>query len=260
LRSAPNHLPNNLYYEPSGRSVYFTAGFPHLEDTELIIRSLADSGADMIEVGMPFSDSMVDGPTIQASNAQALANGMNLSLYFKQLAAIRQSVDLPLIYMGYLNQPLQFGMEKFCAECQKVGIDGLILPDIPLQVYENEYKSLFEKYELYPIFLITPQTPEARVRQLDAASKGFLYLVAASATTGIKSGIDASQETYFQKISRMNLQNPLLIGFGISDQATFSTACAHANGAIIGSAFIKEIAASSDLKRDISAFVKKIRG
>ncbi len=257
-------------------SVYFTAGFPNLNDTLTIIQELENSGVDMIEIGMPFSDPLADGPTIQRSSEIALENGMTIKLLFGQLKDIRinppsnanaiappfsrGNSELPLVLMGYLNPVLQYGMENFCKDASALGISGVIIPDLPLQEYLDEYKSIFEKHNLKNIFLITPQTSEARIRLIDEHSSGFIYMVSSASTTGAKSGIGADQELYFKRIQSMALKNPTVIGFGISDNKTFSKACESANGAIIGSAFIKAIDGSKDLKKDIKDFVKGILG
>lgn len=241
-------------------NVYFTAGFPDLKDTILITNALAEAGADIIEIGMPYSDPVADGPTIQHSNDRALENGMTIKLLFEQLADVRAKVQVPILLMGYLNPVVQFGVENFCRKCQEIGIDGLILPDLPMYEYQETYKATFEKYGLLNIFLITPQTSDERIRQIDAVSKGFIYMVSSASVTGSKSGIGDAQTAYFQRIKNMNLQNPTLIGFGISNRNSFSKACEYANGAIIGSAFIKQLAQSSDLAAGISDFVQSVKG
>ncbi len=241
-------------------NVYFTAGFPALEDTETIIRSLSENGVDVIEVGMPYSDPMADGPTIQQSGMQALENGMSVAVLFSQLKKIRNQVDTPLVLMGYFNQVMQFGEEAFLVRCQEIGVDGLILPDLPLSVYEAEYQDLFKKYDLAPIFLITPQTSEERIRKIDQLSRGFIYVVSSAAITGNSKEISPEQLAYFQRIENMNLRLPRMIGFGISDHQSFSTACKYADGAIIGSAFIRALEnGKEDLDKTIKTFVKGIR-
>ena len=220
-------------------SVYFTAGFPKLNDTVSVISDLQNSGVDMIEIGMPFSDPLADGPVIQESSRIALQNGMNMKLLFEQLSLLPAATKkLPLVLMGYLNPVMQFGIENFCREANKAGIAGVILPDLPIEVYLSEYKTFFDKYNLKNIFLITPQTSEERIKFIDENSDGFIYMVSAASTTGMKSGIDVDKEKYFARIKKMNLKNPLIIGFGISDKKSFDKACEYANGAIIGTAFI----------------------
>lgn len=222
-------------------SVYFTAGYPALNDTVPIIEALEKSGVGMIEIGLPFSDPLADGPTIQESSTQALQNGMTTTLLFEQLRNIRKTVKIPLLIMGYLNPILQYGMENFCRECAATGIDGLIIPDLPLAVYEAEYKSLFENYNLKNIFLITPQTTEERIKQIDIASDSFIYMVSSSSTTGSALSFGEQQERYFKKVAKMQLKNPQIVGFGISDKATFQVAVKYQKGAIIGSSFIQFI-------------------
>jgi len=241
-------------------NIYFTAGFPALHDTPTIITSLAKAGVDLIEVGMPYSDPLADGPTIQNSGMKALANGMNLPLLFEQLAEVRPKVEVPLILMGYFNQVMQYGEQNFIQKCVDVGIDGVILPDLPLFEYETYYQKLFEEAELAVSFLITPQTSEERIRKVDALTKGFIYMVSNSSITGAKTGISEKQLAYFNRINAMNLDNPRLIGFGISSHETFETACQYAQGAIIGSAFIRALETSSDVNETIIDFVTMIRG
>lgn len=238
-------------------SVYFTAGYPALEDTGLVLSELERSGVDLVEIGFPFSDPLADGPTIQQSSEKALENGMTVRHLFEQLRKVKFGV--PAILMGYLNPVLQFGVERFCEEASACGISGVILPDLPMDVYLKEYRSIFEKHDLRNIFLITPQTPEARIRQIDQASKGFIYMVSSYSTTGAKTGISDFQIDYFKRIQSMNLKNPLMVGFGIADKASFQTACQYASGAIIGSAFIKAISSPGDLKTNIHSFIKSIR-
>ena len=241
-------------------SIYFTAGFPEVNDTVTIISELERSGADMIEIGMPFSDPLADGPTIQHSSEVALANGMTLKLLFEQLTVLQVSGSrshVTMILMGYLNPVLQFGVENFCKRANECGISGIILPDLPMDEYLNEYKVIFDKYDLKNIFLITPQTSVERIRMIDEASDGFIYLVSSSATTGKNTGVTAETEKYFARIKEMKLKNRLMIGFGIHDRESFSKACEYANGAIIGSAFIKELETSGT--KGISDFIKKIK-
>ena len=218
---------NKLFQHKSSRilSVYFTAGYPGLNDTVTIIKELAGNGADLIEIGIPFSDPMADGPVIQKSNDVALKNGMNLHLLFEQLSDIRSQVDIPLIMMGYLNPVIQYGIENFCEKCRETGIDGVILPDLPLDIFVEEYQPVFEKNGLHAIFLITPQTGEKRIRMIDEISRGFIYMVSSSSTTGVREGFGKEQLDYFLRIKNMQLKNPRLVGFGISNATTFNQAC-----------------------------------
>jgi len=239
-------------------NVYFTAGFPQLNDTQQIIESLQASGADIIEIGIPFSDPVADGPTIQRSNERALRNGMTLKLLFSQLENIREKINIPIILMGYINPVIQFGIEEFCIQCKNIGIDGVILPDLPLQEYINEYKSIFDKYGIINNFLITPQTSESRINKIDEVSNGFIYMVSSSSITGSKADTTNDQITYFERILSINLKTPRLIGFGISNRQTFQTACKYANGAIIGSAFINAIENDQPIDKSISNFINNI--
>ncbi|MCE2709067.1 MAG: tryptophan synthase subunit alpha [Bacteroidota bacterium] len=241
-------------------SIYVTAGFPELGDTLPVMEAIQASGADIIELGIPYSDPIADGPTIQESNAIALENGMSIKTLFSQLVGFRSKIHVPVILMGYLNPIIQFGMEEFCKKCKEVGIDGLILPDLPMSQYLEEYKALFEEYGLFISFLISPQTSEKRIREVDENSNGFIYMVSSHAITGAKASISKEQETYFERVAGMNLNHPRLIGFGISDAATFQLASRYSNGAIIGSAFIKKIKDSKELKQDIKNFLTEVRG
>lgn len=241
-------------------SVYFTAGYPNLEDTQVIMKSLQTAGADLIEVGIPFSDPVADGSTIQESNKIALDNGITLKKILKQLEEIKEEIHIPVILMGYLNPVYQYGVEKFCADCQKAGVSGLIIPDLPIREYISLYKSSFEHYGLCNIFLITPQTSEDRIQEIDAISNAFIYMVSSSSTTGAKKGLTAEQIEYFARINKMGLKSPMLIGFGISDNQSFKQASIYAHGAIIGSAFIKVLKDSTDLERDIVAYVQSVKG
>jgi len=233
-----NRINKKLQEDKKLLSIYFTAGFPHIDDTVTIIQNLEKSGVDMIEIGLPFSDPLADGPTIQDSSKKALQNGMTSELLFEQLKDIRNTVSIPLIIMGYFNPILQYGVEAFCKKCKTIGIDGLIIPDLPVDIYHSEYKSTFENYGLKNIFLITPQTLDERIHYIDSVSDGFIYMVSSASTTGAKSGFGNVQTDYFERISTMNLKNPQIVGFGISNKDTFNQATKFAKGAIIGSAFI----------------------
>lgn len=219
-------------------SIYFTAGFPRLDDTCDIIKELEQNGVDLIEIGIPFSDPMADGPTIQESSTMALRNGMTLKLLFDQLKDIRKTVSIPLIMMGYLNPIMQFGFENFCKKCQETGIDGAIIPDLPFKDYIEEYKPVADKYNLKIVMLITPETSEERIRLIDENTDGFIYMVSSASTTGAQNNFDEQKQAYFRKINGMNLRTPRLIGFGISNKSTFDSALQNASGAIIGSKFV----------------------
>ncbi|MEM6397263.1 MAG: tryptophan synthase subunit alpha [Bacteroidota bacterium] len=240
-------------------NVYFTAGYPNLGDTKDIILGLEAGGADLIEVGIPYSDPLADGTTIQQSSSQALANGISLEVLFEQLTEVRQQTEIPIVLMGYYNQVMQFGEERFIEFCTSAGGDGLILPDLPLAEFQNSMLSLCQQAGLRVSFLITPQTSEDRIRQIDNLSDGFIYVVSSSSITGKTRDISPQQIEYFQRIEAMNLKNPRLIGFGISDAKSFNTACQYANGAIIGSAFIRALGAGRNAGEDAKAFVEKVR-
>lgn len=239
-------------------SIYFTAGFPNLEDTVSIMEAIEAGGADIIEIGVPYSDPVADGPTIQDSNQIALQNGMSMNKLFEQLVGFRAKVHLPVVLMGYLNPIMQYGMEAFCKKCKEVGIDGLILPDLPMQEYLDEYKDLFDSYGLVNTFLISPQTSEKRIREIDGNTDGFIYMVSSHSITGAKSGVSEEQINYFERVREMNLKNPRLIGFGISNSETFTTASNYSNGAIIGSAFIKVLKNSENLKEDVQSYIRSV--
>lgn len=219
-------------------SIYFCAGCPNLDGTADVIRALERNGVSMIEIGIPFSDPMADGIVIQNAATRSLHNGMSLRLLFEQLRDIRRDVRIPLILMGYLNPIMQFGFEAFCQKCVECGIDGVIIPDLPFRDYEESYKAIASKYDIRVIMLITPETSEARVREIDAHTDGFIYLVSSAATTGAQKDFDTRKQAYFKKIEDMNLRNPRMVGFGISNKQTFDAACAHSSGAIIGSRFV----------------------
>ena len=238
-------------------SIYFSAGFPNLEDTVPILKNLQASGVDMVEIGLPFSDPLADGPTIQESSTKALQNGMTTQKLFDQLQGIRKHIDIPLVLMGYFNPMMQYGIEKFCEQCEAIGIDGLIIPDLPVDVYHEEYRSLFEKHGLYNMFLITPQTSDERIRYIDDVSNGFIYMVSSAAVTGAQSSFGATQAEYFKRVANMNLKTETIVGFGISNADTYQTATAHSRGAIIGSAFIKFL--EKEGVDNIKDFVAQIR-
>ncbi|MTI38962.1 tryptophan synthase subunit alpha [Fulvivirga lutimaris] len=253
---------NKLFNEKSSGilSVYYTAGFPNIDDTLSITQHLQSAGADMVEIGIPFSDPVADGPTIQESNQKALDNGMTLKLLFEQLKGLRESVDIPVILMGYINPVIQFGLKDFCKACQEVGVDGLILPDLPVLEYQEHYQSTFQQYGLKNVFLISPQTSEDRIKHIDSISDSFIYMVSSAGTTGAKDKFSKENMTYFQRIKDMELNNPTLTGFGISNHTTFEQATQTSSGAIVGSAFIKTITNSTDLKKDVHEFVKRLTG
>ena len=240
-------------------SVYFTAGYPHTSDTAEILKTLEAKGIDMAEVGIPFSDPMADGPVIQESSTKALRGGMSLRLLFEQLKDIRKEVKIPLILMGYLNPIYQFGFENFCKECARCGIDGVIIPDLPFRDYEESYRDIARKYDLRVIMLITPETSEERIREIDRNTDGFIYMVSSASTTGAQHDFDKQKQSYFSKTEALGLRNPRMVGFGISNRQTFDAACRHASGGIIGSRFVSLLdkhdgdadKAIKELKRDI---------
>jgi len=230
-----------------------------LNDTLSTIRELDNSGVDMIEIGMPFSDPVADGPVIQRSSEKALQNGISVNRLFEQLKLVRESTDLPLILMGYINPFFRFGMENFLQKCSETGIDGTIIPDLPVEEYRDAYEPLFEKFNIINVSLVSPQTPVERIRYIDSFAKGFLYMVSTASTTGSTGSFDNSQIAYFRKINDLKLKTPGLIGFGISDKATFKQACSYSNGAIIGSAFIRALDKEGSLGENIHGFISKIR-
>jgi tryptophan synthase alpha chain len=240
-------------------SVYVTAGFPDLEDTCKVIGQLEENGVDMIEIGMPFSDPLADGPLLQVCNQQALDNGMTVSRLFDQLKEIRKTVDIPLLLMGYLNPVLTYGMENFCRDARAVGMDGVILPDLPVEEYAGHYQQYFKAHGLHMIFLISPQTNEERIRQIEGLGSGFIYMVSAASTTGVKKGFQPEQLDYFRRVGEMDLKLPRLIGFGISSEATYRQACRYSNGAIIGSAFMKHLMAEGSIETKVRSFINQIR-
>jgi tryptophan synthase alpha chain len=239
-------------------NVYITAGYPKLKDTLTIMQALEANGADLIELGMPYSDPLADGPVIQHSSSIALANGMTIATLFEQLKDMRQSVSVPVILMGYMNPVLQYGFEKFCADAAAVGVDGLILPDLPEYEFETEYGAIIKNHGLDFIFLVTPETSEERIKKLDSLSSGFLYAVSSSSTTGGDKDFSPVQ-SYLQRLQSYGLKNPVLVGFGVKDKASFEAASAHSNGAIIGSAFIKALEGKDDVVQATKAFLEKVK-
>ena len=252
-----NRIDKKLKEEGKLLSIYFTAGFPNLNDTADIIIKLQESGVDMIEIGLPFSDPLADGPTIQDSSMSAIKNGMTTDILFNQLKDIRDKVSIPLIIMGYFNPILQYGVEEFCKKCNEVGIDGLIIPDLPIDYYVENYMSIFEHYMLYNMFLIAPQTSDERIRKIDSISKGFIYMVSSSSITGSKNSFSSEQINYFERIEKMDLNTPRIIGFGVGNKETFNATVDYSKGAIIGSAFIKNLHENGI--DSIDSFIKSIR-
>lgn len=238
-------------------NVYCTAGYPQLDSTLQVVKALQDNGADLVELGMPYSDPLADGPIIQASSTVALANGMTMAILFEQLKDLRKEIQVPVILMGYMNPVLQYGFERFCADAKEVGVDGLILPDLPEYEFETEYGAIIKKYGLYFIFLVTPETSEARVRKLDTLSSGFIYAVSSSATTGKDKDFTAV-EVYLKRLQNMKLNNPVLVGFGVKDKETFLAASKYTNGAIIGTAFIKALEKTKDLAVSTKEFLSTV--
>lgn len=232
-------------------SIYFCAGTPTLEGTAEVIRTLERKGVQMIEIGIPFSDPMADGPVIQHAATQALRNGMTLRKLFGQLEQIRTDVRIPLVLMGYLNPIMQYGFENFCRQCQACGIDGVIIPDLPYKDYLESYRPIAQQYGIHVIMLITPETSEERVREIDTHTDGFIYMVSSAATTGAQQDFNEQKRAYFKKIEGMHLNNPLMVGFGISNKATFQAACEHASGAIIGSKFVTLLEEEKDPEKAI---------
>lgn len=250
---------NKLFQQKSENilSVYFTAGFPKLEDTLPILKCLQANGVDLAEIGVPFSDPMADGVVIQNSSQVALQNGMSIRKLFEQLTAVRAEIHIPLIMMGYLNPVMQFGFENFCKECSRVGVDGMIIPDLPMSDFLAEYKDIATKYGLEFIFLITPETEESRIREIDSHTNGFIYMVSSAAVTGTQNSFDNKME-YFNRINVMNLKNPRLIGFGISNKSTRDMANRYSSGAIIGSAFIKALQETQDVEKGVKRLLERL--
>jgi tryptophan synthase alpha chain len=240
-------------------NIYCTAGFPKRDSLFEILPALQDAGADIIEIGMPYSDPLADGPVIQHSNSIALENGMTISLLLEQLGRLEDLIDIPIVLMGYFNPVLQYGVEKFCADAAAAGVAGIILPDLPAVEYKKHYSNIFEQYDLSFIPLITPETDDKRIKQADKIGSGFLYAVSSSATTGGQADF-AEKKAYFQKLTDLKLSNPLLIGFGIKTNKDFEEACAYAAGGIIGSAFITKLENSTGIPKDIREFIREVRG
>lgn len=240
-------------------SVYFTAGHPELDSTEEILTELEKNGVDLVEIGIPFSDPVADGVVIQKSSEKALHNGMSLSHLFSNLSGIREKVSIPLILMGYFNPVLRFGVEKFCEKCSETGIDGVILPDLPVDIYEREYKEVFLRNNIHNILLITPQTSDERIRKIDNLSTGFIYMVSSSSTTGMKTEVKDYRQDYFNHVESLNLKSPRLVGFGISNRETFRNACRYSNGAIIGSAFVKALGEEGTISQKVKNFLATFR-
>lgn len=239
-------------------SIYYTAGYPQLDSTVAIAEALQEAGADFLEIGFPYSDPVADGPAIQASSQQALKNGMTLKVLFEQLKELRTRVTIPVLLMGYVNPMLQFGVENFCAAALEAGVDGVIVPDLPMYEYEALYRGCFEKHGLSNIFLVSPQTSEDRIRKIDDLTNGFIYLLSSSATTGQNLALSDRTESYFSRIKAMNLENPVMVGFGISDKQSFAKAVQYANGAIIGSAFVR-LLGEADYREKIAGFIADIK-
>ena len=240
-------------------SVFFTAGFPALKSTGLIVGALEKAGVDLIEIGIPFSDPIADGPTIQDSNKVALRNGMSVKVLLEQIQKIRKEVSIPIILMGYLNPVLQYGFEKFCTEAASNGVDGLILPDMPLEEFEQDYRTITEKNGLINIFMVSPTTSDERIRKIDSISRGFIYAISSSSTTGARSEFSNDQAKYFIRLKDLGLKNPFLVGFGISNHQTFSKASEYSSGAIVGSAFINLLKEAKDINQEIEQFIEQIR-
>lgn len=240
-------------------SIYFTAGYPSLNDTVPVLQALEKNGVDVVEIGIPFSDPMADGSVIQASGTQALKNGMTLRELFRQLTDVRDTVSIPLVLMGYLNPIMRFGFENFCAEAARCGIDGVIIPDLPFADYQNEYKAIAEKYGIHMIMLITPETSEERIRMIDQNTRGFIYMVSSASVTGAKSAFGDENLSYFRRVNAMNLNNPRLIGFGISNKVTFDAACENASGAIIGSKFVTLLGSEPSVEDAVKKLLNLIK-
>ena len=254
-----NRIANLFETKKNGiLSVYFTAGYPALNDTASLLKELEARGIDMAEIGIPFSDPMADGPVIQEAATQALRNGMSLRVLFQQLKDIRKEVRIPLIFMGYLNPIMQFGFENFCKKCTEIGIDGMIIPDLPFADYMADYKDIADRYDLKMILLITPETSEERIRLIDRHTSGFIYMVSSAATTGAQQSFDEQKQAYFQRIDAMRLRNPRLVGFGISNKATFDAAASNSSGAIVGSKFVQLLKSETTAARAVEKLLEAL--
>ena len=252
-----NHLFSSK--EKDLLSIYFCAGHPTLEGTAEVIKTLEDNGVKMVEIGIPISDPMADGVVIQNAATQALRNGMSLKVLFEQLKDIRKTVTIPLVLMGYLNPIMQFGFEHFCKQCTECGVDGMIIPDLPFKDYQEHYRIIAERYNLRIIMLITPETSEERVREIDEHTDGFIYMVSSASTTGAQQDFDVQKRNYFKRIEEMKLRNPRMVGFGISNKATFKAACEHASGAIIGSRFVTLLEEEKDPQQAITSLLNGLK-
>lgn len=254
-----NNRLNNIFRDKKDiLSIFFTAGFPNLNNTAEIMLGLQEYGADIIEIGIPYSDPLADGPLIQRTSMVALENGMNTNFLFQQLEKVKEKMNLPLVLMGNINPVMRYGVDKFCDKAGSLGIDGVILPDLPIDEYENSFKIHFERNNLHNIFLITPQTSEERIRKIDELSTAFIYMVSSHSTTGAKEGFHEDNIDYFKRIKAMSLKSPTLIGFGISNHATYQKVCEYSNGAIIGSAFLKALN-TNNLNSSIKHFMDSIK-
>ena len=240
-------------------SVYYPAGFPNINSTMPILKELQAQGIDMVELGIPFSDPMADGVVIQAAATKALENGISLKLIFSQIENMRNEINIPVILMGYLNPIMHYGFDRFCQSCVRIGVDGVIIPDLPFSDYINEYKHIAEQYGIKVVMFITPETSDDRIRLIDEHSSGFIYMVSVAGTTGSKDSFDQNQQNYFQRIDTMQLHHPRLIGFGISNKATYKAACNNANGAIIGSHFVKILEQKEDIAQSVKLLIESVK-
>lgn len=253
-----NRLQNLFKEKNNILSIYYTAGYPSVNDTIPVAVALESAGVDVLEIGFPYSDPVADGPVLQASSKAALDNGMSLEKLFDQLRTLRESVSIPVLLMGYVNPVLQYGVERFCRSCKETGIDGCIIPDLPLEEYCTQYQETFKRFGICPIFLVTPNTSDQRIQAIDKVSDGFIYLLSAAATTGTALALSEQTTAYFKRIAEMKLNNPIVVGFGIGDKKTFDAACVHTNGAIVGTAFVKTLESGFDPDQ-VSEFIRTIR-